>query len=61
MRKKILENSLKKALLANGRLAMALFTYELKEYLEAYLQSKHPCQPSSAREIETTMARRLQT
>jgi hypothetical protein len=49
MRKKIIENSLKKALLANGRLAMALFTYELEEHLEAYLQSKHPCQRSSAR------------
>lgn len=41
MRKKIIEKNLRKALLEDGPLTLALFEYELQEHIAEYLQSKH--------------------
>ncbi|MBI5564556.1 MAG: hypothetical protein HY870_06665 [Chloroflexi bacterium] len=40
MRKKIIEKNLRKALLEDGPLALALFEFELQEHIAEYLQSK---------------------
>jgi hypothetical protein len=41
MRKKIIEKNLKKALLEDGPLTLALFEFELQEHIAEYIQSKH--------------------
>jgi hypothetical protein len=40
MSRKTIEKNLKKALLADGAFAQALFEYELEEHVEEYLMSK---------------------
>ena len=40
-RQKTIEKNLRKALLEDGPLALALFEYELQEHIAEYLQSKH--------------------
>ncbi len=40
MRKKTIEKNLRRALIANGPLAEALFEYELEEHIDEYKQSK---------------------
>jgi hypothetical protein len=40
MRKKTIEKNLRRALIANGPLAKALFEYELEEHIAEYTQSK---------------------
>lgn len=40
-RKRVIERNLRKALLEDGPFVMAHFEYELEEYIDEYLDSKH--------------------